>query len=399
MRVRTLLLLLVLVAATACDGQSETTSGADTTGIATTAPVAPSSSVAPATSRPSTTTTETPVSPPPVPDTSPPPLQSLEYTTVAEVGFPIIVTARPGDPYALAATRGGVIRVFDDGGLGEVVVDISGRTTVDGERGLLGLARHPDDDGRLFLHYTDPSGDTVVSEMTMTGARADPASERVLLTVAQPAGNHNGGMIQFGPDGALYLGLGDGGGAGDRYGNGQNTDTLLGGLVRIDVDTGEAALWQFGLRNPWRFWIDGDSVWIADVGQGAFEEIDLADITRAGVNYGWPLMEGAACYAVAPCERDDLTLPLVEIARGDGGSCAVTGGVVYRGSAIPELEGRFLFSDYCGGYLRSVGPDGAVEDHTDMVGTAGQVVSFGVDGEGEVYVLTTDRILRIDPVR
>src|SRR5690606_14472634 len=130
-----------------------------------------------------------------------------------------------------------------------------------------------------------------------------------------------------GPDGALYLGLGDGGGAGDRYGSGQNTDTLLGGLVRIDVDTGEAVLWQYGLRNPWRFWIDGDRIWIDDVGQGAFEEIDLADVTSQGINYGWPLMEGAHCYAVEPCESDDLTLPLVEIERGDGGSCAVTGGV------------------------------------------------------------------------
>lgn len=336
---------------------------------------------------------------PSVPDTTLPALQGLEYTTVAEAGFPIVITARPGDPFALAATRGGVVRVFDEDGLGEVVVDMSARTTVESERGLLGLVRHPEDDERLFLHYTDPSGDTVVSEMALSDRRADPDSERVLLTVAQPAGNHNGGMVQFGPDDALYLGLGDGGGAGDRYGNGQNTDTLLGGLVRIDVDTGEAALWQYGLRNPWRFWIDGDRIWIADVGQGAFEEIDLADVTISGVNYGWPLMEGAHCYAVEPCDRDDLTLPLVEIERGDGGSCAVTGGVVYRGAAIPELDGRFLFSDYCGGYLRSVGPDGIVEDHTPASGRAGRVVSFGVDGAGEVYVLTTDRILRIDPLR
>jgi glucose/arabinose dehydrogenase len=391
--------LVVLVALAACDGGAETTVPPQTPEVDSTVPSAPSSSLTPSTAAPSTTTGPPTSSGSSVPDTSLPPLQGLEYSTVAEVGFPIIVTARPDDPFALAATRGGVVRVLDEDGLGDVVVDISARTTVDGERGLLGLARHPGDDGRLFLHYTDRSGDTVVSEMSMTAARADPDSEQVLLTVIQPAGNHNGGMIQFGPDGALYLGLGDGGGAGDRYGHGQNTDTLLGGLVRIDVDTGEASLWQYGLRNPWRFWIDGDRIWIADVGQGAFEEIDLADVTRSGVNYGWPLMEGAACYAIAPCEREDLTLPLVEIARGDGGSCAVTGGVVYRGSAIPELDGRFLFSDYCGGYLRSVGPDGTVEDHTDAIGTAGQVVSFGVDGDGDVYVLTVDRILRIDPVR
>jgi glucose/arabinose dehydrogenase len=398
MRVRKLVLPFVLVALAGCDGGSETTTlppGADSTVASTT-----STTSVPSTDAPDSTTNLPPATTGPSgPETTQPPLQGLEYTTIAEASFPIIVTARSGDPFALAATRGGVVRVLDEEGLGDVVVDISARTTVDGERGLLGLARHPEDDGRLFLHYTDRSGDTVVSEMPMTAARADPDSEQILLTVSQPARNHNGGMIQFGPDGALYLGLGDGGGAGDRYDNGQNTDTLLGGLVRIDVDTGEATLWQYGLRNPWRFWIDGDRIWIADVGQGAFEEIDLADVTRSGVNYGWPLMEGAACYAIVPCEREDLTLPLVEIARGDGGSCAVTGGVVYRGSAIPELDGRFLFSDYCGGYLRSVGPDGTVEDHTDAVGTAGQVVSFGVDGDGEVYVLTPDRILRIDPVR
>lgn len=395
MRVQVLVLLVVLIALAGCAGRTESTTPPSSPADESSVPSAP-----PSTSVPSSTATA-PVDStgPSVPDTTLPALQGLEYTTVAEAGFPIVITARPGDPFALAATRGGVVRVFDEDGLGEVVVDMSARTTVESERGLLGLVRHPEDDERLFLHYTDPSGDTVVSEMALSDRRADPDSERVLLTVAQPAGNHNGGMVQFGPDDALYLGLGDGGGAGDRYGNGQNTDTLLGGLVRIDVDTGEAALWQYGLRNPWRFWIDGDRIWIADVGQGAFEEIDLADVTISGVNYGWPLMEGAHCYAVEPCDRDDLTLPLVEIERGDGGSCAVTGGVVYRGAAIPELDGRFLFSDYCGGYLRSVGPDGIVEDHTPASGRAGRVVSFGVDGAGEVYVLTTDRILRIDPLR
>lgn len=376
----------------------------DEPGPATTTVTSPTTSP---TTPPTTPPTIPPTTPPttstattrPAPGVTTPPLSGLAYTPVADAPFPIMVTARPGDSFALVGMRGGVVRVLGEGGLGPEVVDISRLTTTDGERGLLGLARHPGAEGRLFLHYTDLAGDTVVSEMAFDGRVADAGSERVLVRVDQPAANHNGGMIQFGPDGALYLGLGDGGGAGDRYGNAQNTDTLLGGLVRVDVDSGEALLWHRGLRNPWRFWIDGGEIWIADVGQGAYEEIDLADVGSPGVNYGWPLMEGAHCYSVDPCRDPDLTLPLVEIERGDGGSCAVTGGVVYRGGTIPELDGRYLFSDYCGGYLRSVDADGRVEDHTDAVGALPGVVSFGVDGAGEVYVLTTERILRLDPVR
>lgn len=325
-----------------------------------------------------------------------PPLQSLAYQEVAAVDFPTLITARPGDPTALLALRGGEVRTVDGGEVGEPILDLSDRTTVDGERGLLGLARHPDDDGRLFAHYTDGGGDTVVSEFSLDGdLMADPGSEQMLLTVDQPAGNHNGGMIQFGPDGALYLGLGDGGGAGDQFGNGQDTGTLLGGLVRIDVDSGEAQLWQHGLRNPWRFWIESDRIWIADVGQSGYEEVNLADVADEGINYGWPILEGTHCYQSTDCDTSGLRLPLIEIPRGDGGSCSITGGVVYDGTEIPELEGRFLFSDYCGGFLRSVDADGNVSDHTDDVGVPGQVVSFGVDGDGEVYVLTVDRVLRL----
>ncbi len=326
-------------------------------------------------------------------------LQRLEYREVVDIAFPITVTARPGDDVSLLAQRSGVVHTLAESGVGDVVIDLSSRTTTDGERGLLGLARHPDEDSRLFIHYTDTAGDTVVAEFTFDGRVADPDSERVLLEVSQPASNHNGGMIQFGPDDALYVGLGDGGASGDRFGHGQNPDTLLGGLVRIDVDSGESELWHMGLRNPWRFWIDGEEVWIADVGQNAFEEVDLSDITVPGINYGWPITEGAHCYRTDPCDTEGITLPVIEIAHGDGGTCSITGGVVYRGPAIPELHGRFLFSDYCGGYLRSVDREAAVMDHTPDVGALGAVVSFGVDGAGEVYVLTTDRVVRLDAVR
>ena len=228
---------------------------------------------------------------------------------------------------------------------------------------------------------------------------ADASSERILVQVGQPASNHNGGMIPFGPDGALYLGLGDGGGGGDPFGNGQNPDTLLGGIVRIDVETGEAVLWHMGLRNPWRFWIDGEDVWIGDVGQNSYEEVDLAPITEQGVNYGWPVTEGLHCYESPDCDTSGFAMPIVEVARGDGGACSITGGVVYRGAAIPELDGRFLFSDFCGGFLRSTDRSGEVTDHTGDVGVPGQVVSFGVDGSGEVYVLTTEQVLALVPLR
>lgn len=401
MRFRLAPLVLFLLLVVAC-------AGADDAGTPDTPPPPTGGPIDPTTTVPpddppgdeSTTTTGATSTASPAESTSTtlPPLTGLEYEMVAEASFPIMLTARPGDDFALLALRGGQVLRFDDG-MGETVLDLSENTTTDGERGLLGLARHPEEDGRLFVHYTDRAGDTVVSEFSFDGSVVDADSEQVLLEVGQPAANHNGGMIQFGPDGALYLGLGDGGASGDRFGNGQNSDTLLGGIVRIDVDTAESELWHLGLRNPWRFWIDGDDIWIADVGQNSYEEVDLADLTLPDVNYGWPIMEGEHCFQTDPCDTTDLTSPLIEIAQGDAGTCSITGGVTYRGSAIPELEGEFLFSDYCGGYLRSVDRDGEVDDHTDEVGALDSVVSFGVDGNGEAYVLTTDRVLRLAALR
>jgi glucose/arabinose dehydrogenase len=209
-------------------------------------------------------------------------------------------------------------------------------------------------------------------------------------------------------DGALFLGLGDGGGANDGFGNGQNIDTLLGGLVRIEVDAPDpsAELFQYGLRNPWRFWIDqlgDDLVYIADVGQNAYEEVTVAALDP-GVNYGWPVTEGLHCFRPGSgCDTTGLTLPVIEVEHGDSGTCSITGGIVYRGRAIPEIEGHYFYSDYCGGYLRSFRhEDGEAVDQTDwtdQVGTAGRVASFGVDGEGEIYVLATDRILKLVPDR
>ncbi len=281
------------------------------------------------------------------------------------------------------------------------VLDIRRRVRNSGEQGLLGLALHPTDPARLFVHYSDNSGDTVVSEFAWDGETADPGSERVLLQVDQPASNHNGGMIQFGPDGKLYLGLGDGGGANDQFGNGQNAATLLAGIVAIDVDSGDSRKVLSGLRNPWRFWIDGESIVIADVGQNAYEEISVAALD-SGANFGWPIMEGLHCFRPASgCDTAGLTLPIVEVSHGDRGTCSITGGIVYRGDAIPETRGRFFYSDYCGGWLRSVDPSNPVDvrDHTGEVGVPGRVGSFGIDGRGEMYVLTGDSVLRVVAVR
>lgn len=329
-------------------------------------------------------------------------LQSLAYVEVAAVEFPIqVVPWIPG--FEMVPTKDGQVWLYDGTRLSETpVLDISAQVRNQGEQGMLSLAVHPDDTNRVFIHYSAGDGSTVVSEFAWEdGALVD---EQVLFTLGQPAGNHNGGMLQFGPDGHLYLGLGDGGGANDRFDNGQDTDTLLGSLVQLDVDgDAEPALWQYGLRNPWRFWIDGDLIYIADVGQSSFEEVNVSDLEE-GVNYGWPITEGLGCFRPpSGCDTTGLTLPVVEVGHGDAGTCSITGGVVYRGDAIPEVAGHYFYSDYCGGYLRSfvyaAGELVEEVDWTDQVDVAGRVVSFGVDGDGEMYVVTTERILKVVAVR
>lgn len=317
-------------------------------------------------------------------------------------GFPIQIV--PWDGAALVAGKDGLVWVLTEGALGESpILDIADQVRNDREQGLLSIAVHPEDSSRVFVHYSDNNGDTVVSEFGWDGESL--GDEQVVLTHDQPAPNHNGGMLQFGPGGALYLGLGDGGGANDRFGNGQNPDTLLAGLVRIDVGDADAdpVKWQSGLRNPWRFWFDEDLIYIADVGQNAFEEVNVAGVEE-GVNYGWPITEGLHCFIPSSgCDTSGVTLPVIEVEHGDAGSCSITGGVVYRGEAVPEISGHFFYSDYCGGYLRSFFyEDGEISeetDWTDLVGVPGDIVSFGVDETGEMYVLTTERILKVVPVR
>ena len=251
------------------------------------------------------------------------------------------------------------------------------------EQGLLGLAFHPRyrQNGYLYVNYTDMAGHTAVVRYTARadGGAADPGSALPLLRVEQPAANHNGGHLLFGPDGYLYVGLGDGGGAGDTYRNAQSPQSLLGKMLRLDVDRTEGGkpyaipadnpfrdgpfrpeVWAVGLRNPWRYSFDRTSgdLYIADVGQNAYEEVNVVPAGAApGLNFGWPRMEATHCYpSGSACDRQGLTLPAAEYGRG--GNCSVTGGAVYRGAAQPLLRGAYLFGDYCSGRIWSLHRDG-----------------------------------------
>ncbi len=348
--------------------------------------------------------------------TTPAPLERLRYDEVAVIGYPIHAEHYPGSDLMAIASKEGTVWLWDEAGVDPVpLLDITDRVRDRGEQGLLGLAFAPDypESGRIFVHYTALDGDTVLAEFVEQGGQADPTGT-VLWRTPQPAANHNGGMILFGPDGYLYMGLGDGGGAGDRYGHGQNDRSPLGALLRFDVSEQGLAIpaagnpfpapevWAIGLRNPWRFTIDelSGTVIIADVGQNLFEEVSVAPLETAGLNYGWPITEGLHCFdPPSGCDASGLTLPVLEVPHTDSGTCSITGGVVYRGAAIPELAGHYLFSDYCGGYLRSFpveGPFDEPRDWTDQVGIAGQVVAFGTDHAGEVYVLTASgSVLRL----
>lgn len=321
--------------------------------------------------------------------------------------------------------QGGRIRVVRNGQVqGEAFLDISDRTRSQGERGLLGLAFHPrfEANRRLFVNYTNRSGDTHVAEFTATSAdRVDPATERVLLVVPQPFANHNGGGLAFGGDGRLYIALGDGGSGGDPMGAGQNLGTLLGKILRIDIDSGapygipsdnpflstagaEPEIWAYGLRNPYRIAFDpatGD-LYVGEVGQSQREEIDVGLAARGGgENYGWNVTEGTLCFAPpAGCDRAGLTMPVLEYGHGEG--CSVTGGVVYAGCRMPDLVGTYFYGDFCSGFVRSfrlvegVATEG--RDWTADLQGIDRISSFGTDARGEVYVVDYDgEVYRLEP--
>ena len=393
---RALVLTVIAVVACTADDASTTTSSlppATTSSIEVTTTAQVATSVAPPTTAAPTTTTTIGLD-----DTA------LAYAPVAEMDFPVQMTTRPGEGLSYVITKDGRVWAYDGSAIAEdPVLDISDQVINRGEQGLLSIALHPSDP-RLYLHYSDNNGDTAVSEFTLTSPTvADPGSERVLLSVDQPAPNHNGGMIQFTPDGTLLLGLGDGGGADDRYGNGQNPDTLLGGLVEMRVD-GDPSPFKYamGLRNPWRFWIDDSVLYVADVGQDEFEEVNVVPLAP-GANFGWPITEGVHCFqgAAGSCDTSGQVVPVLEVEHGDAGTCSITGGFVYRGPSIPQLNGHYFYSDYCGGYLRSFLHDNGsareLRDWTEQVGVPGRMTGFGLDGQGEVYVITEGALLQVTP--
>lgn len=391
---------LVLVGA-ACTRED---SGAATT-TTSTAASPEATAQAPATTPPSPVTAEAPATtqaPSTTITTVPLEELSLALEVVVEgLEQPVFATAIPGDPRLFVVGQPGVIWVID-GGPPEVFLDIRDQVRFGGEMGLLGMAFHPDHaaNGLLYVNYVDTETNTRVSEFSVgESGIADRGSERVVLRVPQPATNHNGGMIGFGPDGVLWIGMGDGGGADDQYGNGQRGDTLLGSMLRIEVGPGEPdpygipdgndfeapEVWAIGLRNPWRWDFDGDVLWIGDVGQGRIEEVSRVESSVVGLNFGWSLFEGTSCFR-GDCDAAGLVPPIHEYGHDQG--CSITGGSVYRGADIPELDGQYFFSDWCTGFLRSITPGGEVIDWTDDVGTLAQVSSFGVDGRGEVYVVS-----------
>jgi glucose/arabinose dehydrogenase len=330
--------------------------------------------------------------------------------------FPLAL-AQAGDGRLLIAEKGGLVRVIRDGQLLErPFLDLRGRVSTGSEQGLLGIAVDRDfaANGRVVVSYTDAQGDSQVVAVRASQAdpdRADPSSEQPVLSVAQPFSNHNGGHVAFGPDGYLYFGLGDGGSGGDPQGNGQDGGDLLGSLLRIDLNApapygippdnpfvGRAGflpeLWNLGLRNPWRFSFDratGD-LYIGDVGQDAREEIDVQPAgSRGGENYGWALMEGTICRDASGCPAS-LVRPVLEYDTG-GGTCSVIGGYVYRGRAVPELQGHYLYSDFCAGWVRSFRYEGgrAVEERNwPSLAPGGNVTSFGEDDAGELYILVAE---------
>lgn len=379
-----------------------TDTAADTAATATDGQQSPSEPSTP----PSTRGASTPAAGPTAPQLDD---VTLALEPVVELDAPTALTVRDGDDAALyiAERAGRVVRVVDGAVDDTAVLDISSETTSDGERGLLGIAFSPDGD-ELYVSSTGPAGDSRLDAYRMAGDTVDPDSRRRLLEVGQPYANHNGGHIVTGPDGLLYYGLGDGGAAGDPQGNGQDRSTLLGALLRIDpsggdgpytvpddnpfvgVDGARDEIWVYGLRNPWRFSFDPatDDLWIGDVGQGAVEEIDrLAFAEAGGANLGWNVFEGTRRFSDG--RAPDAVPPLHEYPHD--GRCSVTGGHVYRGDAIPQLRGAYVFGDFCDGVVRALSPQGdGVGDLRAFDVTVPALVAFGRDAAGELYVLSLD---------
>lgn len=325
---------------------------------------------------------------------------------LVENGFasPTFVTSPPGDSRLFVTELGGRIWIIDGGTtLAQPFLDIRTIVKSGGEQGLLGLAFHPEfsKNGYVYVDYTDTAGDSRLVRYTVgTNPNVVNTASRVeLLKVDQPAPNHNGGMLAFGPDGYLYWGLGDGGGGGDPYENGQNHNTLLGSMLRLDVDgpapfgaPGNAwgtEVWAIGLRNPWRFSFDGNLLYIGDVGQNAWEEINVVT-PKPGLNFGWDVLEGTHCYEPATgCSSAGMTQPVLEYSHSVGRS--VTGGYVWRSASVPYLDGAYIYGDLLGRVWSFRMVDGRLMDQrewTSGLPDIGSIWSFGRDADGRVYIVS-----------
>lgn len=335
--------------------------------------------------------------------------------------LPVFLThAGDGSGRSFVVEKTGKIWVIDGGAVQATpFLDLSAKITTSGnEQGLLGMAFAPNfaESGHVFVNYTDRQGTTVVERYTVSAGdrnQADAQSAFTVLTVAQPASNHNAGMVDFGPDGYLYVPLGDGGASNDRFGHGQNPDTLLAKILRLDVTSDPTQpylipadnpfvnadwdgrpvrdeVWAIGLRNPWRTSFDratGD-FWIADVGQNQIEEINVVQSgAPGGYNLGWPIMEGLSCFNASDCDQNGLTLPVIDY-RHVGGNCSVTGGYVYRGSAFPQWQGIYFYGDFCSGRIWALAPDGnGGWSNAEVLDSDLTLSSFGEDEAGELYAL------------
>jgi len=360
---------------------------------------------------------------------------AVKLTVVASgLSDPVLLTApNDGTKRLFIVEKTGVIRVVSGGALLKApFLSLTRAVSKGSEQGLLGLAFHPayKTNRKFYVDYTDLNGNTVIREYRASATNRNVVavgSGRTILTIKQPYANHNGGNIAFGPDGYLYIGMGDGGSGGDPGNRAQNVNTLLGKMLRIDINgrsgsrpyripstnpyvgrTGLDQIWQIGLRNPWRFSFDKatGNLWIGDVGQNAYEEVDRAVKTSSGAgrgyNWGWHVMEGLHCYTPSSgCRTSGKRLPLLEYSHSTNGRCAITGGYVYRGAKIPSLRGWYVFGDYCSGEVLAVSST-ATSKPTPVTlfgtGSGRMVSSFGQDAAGELYVVDLGgTVYRIDP--
>ena len=414
--------LVVAACASNSSSTTETTSPAASTAVVTSVTPSPAQPVPPNT-LPLTDDSTASVTVGPTSSTPPTPDQ-ITFTPIGQVSNPVDLAYRTGDNAFYIVSQDGFIVALRNGTIGETrLLDISGDIASGGEQGLLGLT-FSTDGSHAYVDYTNPKGDTEITEYAVSADGVfDPGSKRVLLKIDQPFANHNGGQVRIGPDGYLYIGMGDGGDSGDPKRNGLNRGRLLGKLLRIDptpshdqpytipadnpfvgVKNSKPEIWSVGLRNPWRFSFDRatNDLWIADVGQDAWEEIDVAWAEHGagrGANFGWSAFEGTHRYNNDQ-SADGAVSPIYEYAHGPAG-CSVSGGVRYRGTAIPSLSGWYVYGDYCSGEVRAfpVLADRTAGAEVTLTASVPGISEVAQGPDGELYVLSVeqDEVLAVRP--